>query len=371
LSIYSKITKPTLLLDEKKARENLEFVFNKIKKQKITFRPHFKTHQSVLIGEWFRDCGVKQITVSSVEMAEYFSNSGWNDILIAFPVNIREINEIRKLSRSIKLSLLIESQEISEQLDRLLDHEVGVWIKVDVGAGRTGIDWSNLDKIESIARSVKCSRNLNLLGILTHSGNTYRASGKSEIQKIYFESLERLQKVKQHLEKKLLEPIKISVGDTPSTIVVSDFGNVDEIRPGNFIFFDVQQLLNDVCKIENIAIAVACPVVSVHPERFEITVFGGAIHFSKDFVHLSDGQIAFGFVVSITNRGWNDQKIIGYVKSLSQEHGILRINEDEISTIRPGDVICVLPAHSCLTVHVLRNFLNLDGEIIPTQNSCH
>jgi D-serine deaminase-like pyridoxal phosphate-dependent protein len=302
-------------------------------------------------------------------MAEYFANSGWNDILIAFPINLREINAIEKLAQSITLSVLIEAREVAAQLDSLIDTKIGVWIKVDVGSGRTGIVWSDFEKFESIARSVKFSRNLQLQGVLTHSGHTYRATGQSEIQRIYSESLNRLLMIKRHLEAKLLGPIKISVGDTPSTIAVSDFGDIDEIRPGNFIFYDVQQSIAGVCGLKNIAVAVACPVVSTHPERFEATIYGGAIHFSKDFFKYQGSTIAYGYVVAVTENGWDDQKVIGYVKSLSQEHGILRIYESEMENVKPGEIICILPAHSCLTVQILRNYVNLDGEIIRTINS--
>ena len=51
----------------------------------VDFRPHFKTHRSREVGRWFRDFGVAAITVSSVDMAQYFSNDGWDDITIAFP----------------------------------------------------------------------------------------------------------------------------------------------------------------------------------------------------------------------------------------------------------------------------------------------
>ena len=49
--------------------------------------------------------------------------------------------------------------------------------------------------------------------------------------------------------------LEISVGDTPSSRLVTDFGNVDELRPGNFIFYDVQQTIAGVCGIEDIAVA--------------------------------------------------------------------------------------------------------------------
>ena len=81
----------------------------KAQRHKLKFRPHFKTHQSATIGNWFRDAGVKAITVSSVSMAWYFADNGWDDITIAFPVNVLEISEINSLAARINLNVLVEN----------------------------------------------------------------------------------------------------------------------------------------------------------------------------------------------------------------------------------------------------------------------
>jgi D-serine deaminase-like pyridoxal phosphate-dependent protein len=99
------ISKPTLLLDSEKARRNIDTMVQKAKDGRVHFRPHFKTHQSAEIGEWFRQAGVSAITVSSVDMALYFAAHGWDDILIAFPVNTRQPKSLNKLAHEIKLHL--------------------------------------------------------------------------------------------------------------------------------------------------------------------------------------------------------------------------------------------------------------------------
>ena len=48
------------------------YSLNKAKENNLIFRPHFKTHQSEDIANWFRQFGIKKCTVSSVSMAEYF-----------------------------------------------------------------------------------------------------------------------------------------------------------------------------------------------------------------------------------------------------------------------------------------------------------
>ncbi len=83
----------------------------KARRHNVTLRPHFKTHQSAEIGSWFRDFGINSIAVSSVEMANYFAKNGWDDITIAFPVNILETDKINKLAGNISLNLLVEFDE--------------------------------------------------------------------------------------------------------------------------------------------------------------------------------------------------------------------------------------------------------------------
>ena len=106
------ITKPTLILDKEKCLRNIEKMVSKAENNNLTLRPHFKTHQSLIIGDWFKMFGINSITVSSIVMAKYFAENGWNDITVAFPVNIREIAEINKLAQKIKLNILINLSSI-------------------------------------------------------------------------------------------------------------------------------------------------------------------------------------------------------------------------------------------------------------------
>ena len=97
-SLYSSIVHPTLLLDEARCRANIARMAAHAKASGTRLRPHFKTHQSAKIGEWIRAEGVTSIACSSLRMASYFADAGWNDILVAFPANWREINLINQLA---------------------------------------------------------------------------------------------------------------------------------------------------------------------------------------------------------------------------------------------------------------------------------
>ncbi|MFH1118863.1 MAG: hypothetical protein V1775_03515, partial [Bacteroidota bacterium] len=93
-AIFTRFSSPELIIDERICRTNIHNMAEKARANGLIFRPHFKTHQSVMVGRWFREEGVTAITVASVKMARFFAKAGWKDITIAFPLNIREIEEI-------------------------------------------------------------------------------------------------------------------------------------------------------------------------------------------------------------------------------------------------------------------------------------
>ncbi len=363
------ISRPTLILDAKRALANIQRMAARAANCQVRFRPHFKTHQSARIGEWFRECGVASITVSSVEMAQYFAQHGWQDITIAFPVNILEIEAINKLAASIHLSLLVESEQTAAFLDRNLQHQVGVWLKIDVGYHRTGVSWDQFDEVIALARLIGRSKKMAFTGLLTHAGHSYRARSVAEVRNIYHDMVEKLQQLQQKLMEQGFSATAISIGDTPCCSVMDDFSGVDEIRPGNFVFYDAMQLTIGSCTEQDLAVAVACPVVAKHWERNEIVIYGGAVHLSKEFIEDKNNTKIFGYVAPLEEQGWGDMIPHTYISALFQEHGIIKTDPQFFDQVHIGDLLAILPVHSCLTVHLLRSYLTLDGETIATMQS--
>lgn len=363
-----KIITPTLLLNPQVVRRNISKMAEKAGRTGVEFRPHFKTHQSAQIGEWFREAGVDKITVSSMEMADYFAQHGWRDITVAFPVNIREIEPINQLAQKIKLNLLVESLEAVQFLENNLQSPVEAWIKIDVGLFRTGVLWSNHKILKELADAIRQAKKLKLAGLLTHAGHTYSAKSTETVRNIFKETTERMQACADLLARFGNQEMKISVGDTPGCSLVEIFSGVDEVRPGNFVFYDVMQLRLGSCTEQQIAVAVACPVVAKHAERLEIVIYGGAIHLSKNSLTNQDGSTIFGLVAEWLGNGWSSSLPGIYVSSISQEHGIVKTNKMFFDKIKLGDLLVVLPVHSCLTVTLMKKCLTLDGEIITTMN---
>lgn len=356
------ITKPSLLINESIARKNIEKMLARAKKFNCTLRPHFKTHQSKEIGEWFRDYNINKCAVSSLEMAKYFFNAGWSDITVAFPLNVLEHSTVNNLAGKIKLSLCVESLETVTALNEFLEHPVGIFLKIDAGYHRTGLDADNFTEITSILEALDRNPLITVKGFLQHAGHTYQSKGVQEIDEIHTYTSKKMIKLKDHFQKQYPEII-ISNGDTPSCSVSSNFDHIDEMRPGNFVFYDVMQAEIGSCNYEDIAVAIGCPVVAKHHSRNEVVVYGGAIHFSKDQIE-RNGQTIYGLVAESKEDGWGQPKEGWFVKKLSQEHGTIHIPEQDFSEIKIGDLIYILPIHSCLTANLMSKYHTLNGQEI-------
>jgi D-serine deaminase-like pyridoxal phosphate-dependent protein len=360
------IAKPTLVLDEDRVRRNIARMAARAARFGVRFRPHFKTHQSRHIGRIFREFGVDAITVSSVDMASYFAADGWRDILIAFPVNILEVREIARLASQCRLGILIESGQGLPALARGVDASMDIWIKIDVGANRAGADWNDSALLGSICREAVRRPQFRLRGLLTHNGRTYAARTYDALTRVHADAMSKMRRARQALAGSGFPGLEISVGDTPSCSRLDDFAGAGEIRPGNFVLNDVTQLELGTCAEKDIAAAVACPVVSTHPARNEAVIYGGAIHLSKDeFLTRRHGRI-YGRVCRPSPRGWGKVLAGTAVSAVSQEHGIVRTTSAELKKIKPGDILFILPAHSCLTVNLWNRYVRLDGQRIPT-----
>lgn len=359
-----EIIKPTLILDKNRVIKNIRKMADKAKASGVRFRPHFKTHQSAEIGNWFRDFGVQAITVSSLDMAQYFVENGWTDMTVAFLVNLLQIDKINHLASKVKLNLLVDSEQVLSTLENKLQHKVGMWIKIDTGYHRTGLFWDDVETIHFLAQRIKESPKMDFKGLLTHAGHSYQAKSVSEIKKIHIETLLRLSTVKEHLKSSGIETCELSVGDTPTCSLVDDFSGVDEIRPGNFVFYDLMQLKLGACTEDEIAVAVACPVVGKYKDRNQIVIYGGAVHLSTAYITDEKGRQIFGYATFLQNGTFCPVNKKAPLIGLSQEHGVIQVDDKDFGEFEITDSLLLFPTHSCLTCDLHKEYHTLKGETI-------
>ena len=327
--------------------KNIEKMIAKAATSKVKLAPHFKTHQSHAVGRWFREFGVEEITVSSIRMARYFAEDGWKEIFIAIPVNILEINDLQKLTEIAEITVLVADPETVVFLaDSGIDLMVN--IEIDTGYHRSGVDSSNQEALDQLVRLIHNAPSLHLRGFYTHDGNTYSAQTKKEVEEINERTVSELVRLRSLYPDKNIE---LSLGDTPSCSMLSSFKEVDIIRPGNYVFYDLVQEKIGSCTLNEIAVAMACPVISVYQSRGEAVIYAGGVHFSKESMSRS-GETTFGLIVRMDDQGcWtvDRDKQYGLLRSISQEHGIIKVSQDMLDQLKVGSIVGILPVHSCMT----------------------
>jgi D-serine deaminase-like pyridoxal phosphate-dependent protein len=343
---------PTLYLDLEIVRNNIQKMAKKCERSEISFRPHFKTHQSAEIGRIFRQFGVTGITVSSPKMANYFENDGWKDITIAFPANVLASSVYDDISSRAELKTLVISEDVVRMLDTKLTNELGLYIELDPDYGRSGVPIGDLTKIDNLLRTIDNSDHLYAAGFYCHAGFTYKARSAEQIIDLINPVMDKLTSIKGKFP-----DLPICFGDTPSCSVLNDFGPIDQLSPGNFVFYDWMQVEIGSCSPNEIAVYMECPVIEKFEDRNEILIHGGAVHFSKEFLEVSETK-SFG------EPRLKHLSLETYLKSLSQEHGIIKCSPQVFKEINIGEMVQIFPIHSCLTADLMHSYVTTDGKLI-------
>lgn len=89
---------------------------------------------------------------------------------------------------------------------------------------------------------------------------------------------------------------------------------------------------------------------------------GGGVHFSKDRIDRPGNRPLYGMVAENHNDYWGN--IISGVElvSLSQEHGVMHCTDDFLDRLHVGDIVTVLPVHSCMTADLMKIYHMNDGK---------
>lgn len=353
------MTRPTLTLNTVQAKKNIKKMKAICEKHGMDFRPHFKTHQSPQIAEWIWQEDVDKCTCSSLDMAYEFAAHGWKDICVAIPLNVREMQKTNLMASQIKLSVCVDHMETLTRMAQETYSNVFVYIEIDTGYGRSGVFYENRDLINSLLKKIDETSHLEFSGFLSHTGNSYHSLNAKNGKSIFEEARKNMEELKNDYLERYPESI-LSMGDTPSSIFADKFDGIDEWRPGNFVFYDFMQYALGACKEEEIAVRVKCPVIGIYPDRKEIAIYGGGVHLSKDSIQYKKETIY----------GWahyeNESIENGFpVISLSQEHGIIRVSEEFLKKVKIGDILDVIPIHSCMTADLNAYYLTEDSRQIP------
>jgi D-serine deaminase-like pyridoxal phosphate-dependent protein len=364
---------PSLVLDVTKVKRNAERMSRRIRQFGADLRPHIKTHKCIEVARIQTAGHSGAVTVSTLAEARAFAANGVSKITYAIPIEPGKFREAIELSRDCELSLLTDDVDVPDQLNdaaRQANVHLNLFLKVDCGYHRCGVEPNNPDALK-IPRRIANASNLRFAGILTHAGHSYNCQTKAEVLTIAKHERDLMAGFAETLRKEVGQVPIVSIGSTPTITSVDHLDGIDEVRPGNYIFFDAFQATLGSCSIDDCALTVLASVVhraTGERGRRKVIIDAGAIALSKDRgpMHLNP-DCGYGRVLNLQGEDLNLT-----VSEMSQEHGVVMAqDENTFDRLRVGSRVRVLANHSCLTAAQHSYYNVLEGETIVDQWKIH
>jgi D-serine deaminase-like pyridoxal phosphate-dependent protein len=308
---------------------------------KIGLRPHTKTHKSVRLAAIQLGSGAIGLTVAKVGEAEVMATAGERpDLLMAYPpVEPTRCERLARLAHEHTIRVALDSSYAAQALALACTKDrscIGVLVDLDVGMGRTGLQTP--DETLALAQEIKRTKGLRLDGIMIYPGHVWGPPGEQEpwLKAIGAKVRETLDLWTRHgLEAKI-----VSGGSTPTAFQSHHIPQLTEIRPGTYIFNDMNTVRGGFCSLEDCAARFVCTVVS-DAVPGQVVIDAGSKTFTQDRC-IPAPESGHGHVVEYPE---------GRITALSEEHGQVDVRN---CPTRPkiGERVTVIPNHVCPCVNL-------------------
>ena len=344
---------PALIVDLDVMERNLRRVADYCARHRLRLRPHTKTHKSPLLGRRQLDLGAAGLTVAKVGEAEVMLGAAPRDLLVAFPVigepKLRRLAEVaRQTQVTVALDSLVAARQLSEAAVKA-GVRFGVLVEVDAGLGRVGV--APAEAI-ALARAAAALPSLDWRGVAFYPGHiTYRNDRDGNDDEKFAQLSRFIAELRDNLERAGLAPEIVSGGSTPLLFRSHEIEGLNEIRPGTYIFNDINTAVSGACALEDCAASILVTVVSrTGSER--MIVNGGSKTFSSD--RLVTGEAGFGRLVDAPSAMFH---------RMNEEHGYVDLSRAQ-RLFEIGEKTRIVPNHICVAVNLHECVYGIRGETV-------
>jgi D-serine deaminase-like pyridoxal phosphate-dependent protein len=328
-----------MVVDAPTVRRNIERLAKYAQSVGIKIRPHTKTHKSRFLAGLQLEAGACGITVAKVSEAERISEPN-QDVLLAYPpVGIARAERLAVLARDRTVRAAVDSHAAvtaASEAAQAANVTIGMLVDLDVGMGRTGV--ASPASALSLAQSIVQARGLRLDGIMFYPGHIcqppdHQGAALKAVGELIAQTIELWA---QHGLKASI----VSGGSTPTAYQSHLIGHITEIRPGTYIFNDMNTADGGFCALDDCAARVIATVIS-DAVPGQIVIDAGSKTLTSD-LNQSAPDNGFGHIVE-----YPDARI----RRLSEEHGQVDITAcDKKPAV--GDRVTVIPNHICPCVNL-------------------
>ena len=338
--MLEELPTPCIAVDAAVARRNLTRMADYARSHNINLRPHTKTHKAIRLAKMQLDGGAAGLTVAKVGEARVMAQV-CDDLLMAYPLlDIHRATELAALARSASVRVALDSAAAVDAIStaaRAAGSTLGILVDLDVGHHRTGVQ-SAMDAL-ALAQHVSRSPSLRLDGILFFPGHL--SHGPPEANEPALRAIDaKLVEVLDLWKRNGLEAKIVSGGSTPTAFQSHRITRMTEIRPGTYIFNDMNCVHGGCATLDDCAARIVCTVIS--------TVVPGQVVLDAGSKTLTSDRCG---PAPESGHGHILEYQQARITKLSEEHGQVDVTAcDRVPEI--GERVTVIPNHICPCVNL-------------------
>lgn len=335
----TELDTPALLIDLDIMERNLARVADYSREHGLRLRPHTKTHKIPALGQRQIELGAAGLTIAKVSEAEVMLGAKPPDLLLAYPViGQRKLERLMEVAKQAPVTVSLDSDVVAQQLSeaaRQAQVEISVLAEIDAGLGRVGVP---PDCAVALAKTIAGLPALKFAGIAFYPGHIKNvdAEGRKALEALS----QLLSGVTAALRGAGLTPRIVSGGSTPTLFESHQVAELNEIRPGTYIFNDRNTMLSGACSMDDCAASILTTVVSV-AKRGQMIIDGGSKTFSSDRP-VNAGEVSFGHIIEAAEAVFT---------KMNEEHGYVDLSGVKTG-FKVGDRVRVIPNHVCVAMNL-------------------
>jgi D-serine deaminase-like pyridoxal phosphate-dependent protein len=234
-----------------------------------------------------------------------------------------------------------------------------VWLEIDSGEHRTGVDPHDSTLVE-IARVLSHSA-VRLEGVATHAGHSYGAASPGELRDVAEQERLAVVQAADRLRAAGIAANGVSAGSTPTAMHLPEAEGLTELRAGVYMAGDLFQVAVGSLALDQVAVTVLASVISHSQKLNQVVVDAGALALSKDRSTAAGPgpDMRYGLVLDALGRPIASGLT---VVDVHQEHGEIRSSSRlPFERVPIGSKIRIVPNHVCMTAAMYGNYLIVDG----------
>jgi len=230
VSAVEDVLTPALLLYPEIVASNIERTLDLLGGDANRWRVHIKTAKLAYTLRMLVDRGIRNFKCATTLELLVACQSGAQDVLFAYPAvgaNARRVKEIAEQFPQVRVSVLAENQE---QIGQWRGSRVGIFLDMNPGMDRTGIEQSHSEKVVELVRAIG-SLGLEFRGLHYYDGH-YGGLEQGERTTAAHAGYERLLKVVSEIERRGIAVPEVITAGTPTFPCSLSFAG---FRTGNFL----------------------------------------------------------------------------------------------------------------------------------------